>query len=320
MAFNLDAIKRRIEELNNQRNYSSVQLWKPPLGIHRVRGIHWKNAPEGQPFIERWFYYLGEGGSAILSPKQFGKPDPINDLIRKLYSSGTADDKQLAKKLRPSMRTYMAIIVRGQEEKGVQVWSFGATVYQKLLGYFIDSDVGDIMDVEDGFDLKVTLMQKAGKIYPDTDVEAVRKPSRLSDNPDLVKAWIDSVPNIDDMYRQKTKEEIETLLNAWLNSGETPDTSSNGLTKGGKQDKNNELDKLVNEVKGLSTKPIKAATTHVDEGRSKVLKPNSVAGVAKNDRKSVPVIDSTQVLSLVGDGSCVEKSLDDAFADLTKDD
>jgi hypothetical protein len=122
MAIDLEAIRKRVAQLSGNYKNSSIQLWKPGVGEYKIRGLAWKNAPEGSPIIEKWFYYLGNG-PGILTPNQFGKPDPIQDLIRKLYSSGKPEDKTLAKKLLPKMRAYLPIIVRGEEAKGVQVWS-----------------------------------------------------------------------------------------------------------------------------------------------------------------------------------------------------
>ena len=161
MAIDLEAIKRRVAELSGVKRTSSVQLWKPSLGEHKVRCLPWKNAPDGQPFMERWFYYIGEN-AGILAPNQFGKPDPINDLIRKLYSSGKPDDRVLAKKLQPKMRCYAPVIVRGEEDKGVQVWAFGKLVYQRMLGFFLDEEVGDILSPTEGFDLKVSISKQPG--------------------------------------------------------------------------------------------------------------------------------------------------------------
>ena len=133
MAIDLEAIKKRVAELSGVRKTSSVQLWKPGLGEHKIRCLPWKNSGDGQPFMERWFYYIGEN-AGILAPNQFGKPDPINDLIRKLYSSGSADDRALAKKLSPKMRCYAPVIVRSEEDKGVQIWAFRKIVSRTQFG------------------------------------------------------------------------------------------------------------------------------------------------------------------------------------------
>ena len=278
MAIDLEAIKRRVAELSGVKKTSSVQLWKPSLGEHKIRCLPWKNAPDGQPFMERWFYYIGEN-AGILAPNQFGKPDPINDLIRKLYSSGKPDDRILAKKLQPKMRCYAPVVVRGEEDKGVQVWAFGKLVYQRMLGFFLDEEVGDILSPTEGFDLKVSITKQPGKQFNDTTVDPARRPSKLHEDSKQMESWLNSIPNIDDMYRLKSTQEIETVLNNWLNGGSaadaTPEMSRGVVTT-------DALDDLVAEVKSSDTKP-----------------------AAKKSKKD--------------DDSAKKQSLDDAFADLMGD-
>ena len=246
MAIDLEAIKKRVAELSGVKKTSSVQMWKPGLGEHKVRCLPWKNSADGQPFMERWFYYIGEN-AGILAPNQFGKPDPINDLIRKLYGTGKPDDRILAKKLSPKMRCYAPVVVRGEEDKGVQVWSFGKQVYQRMLGFFLDEDVGDILSPTDGFDLKVSITKAAGKQFNDTTVDPARRPTKLHEDAEAAKKWLDAVPNIDDMYRLKTTAEIETVLNNWLNGGTEPVQHDGGATRGPAPA--DELDNLIAEVK-----------------------------------------------------------------------
>jgi len=246
MAIDLEAIKRRVAELSGVKKTSSVQLWKPGLGEHKVRCLPWKNSVDGQPFTERWFYYIGEN-SGILTPKQFGKPDPIDDLIRKLYSSGKPEDRLLAKKLAPKMRCYAPVIVRGEEDKGVQIWSFGKLVYQRMLGFFLDEDVGDILSPSEGFDLKVSITKQPGKQYNDTTVDPARKSSALHSDAATAQKWLDGIPNIDDMYRLKSTQEIEAVLNNWLNGGGAEPTQEGGSTRGAEPV--DELESLVAEVK-----------------------------------------------------------------------
>lgn len=247
MAIDLEAIKKRVAELSGVRKTSSVQLWKPTVGEHKIRCLPWKDAPDGQPFMERWFYYIGEN-AGILAPNQFGKPDPINDLIRKLYSSGKPDDRLLAKKLAPKMRCYAPVVIRGQEDRGVMVWSFGKIVYQRMLSFFLDEEVGDILSPTEGFDLKVTLSQSPGKQFMDTMVDPARRPSKLHEDSKQVESWLNAIPNIDDMYRLKSTQEIETVLNNWLSGGTSTDTEkSDGTARGAAAV--DELDNLTSELK-----------------------------------------------------------------------
>lgn len=238
----LEAIRRRVAELSGQ----SVQMWKPGPGKYYVRVLPWKNAPDGQPFVERWFYYFVK--PMVLAPHQFGKPDPINDFVKKLWSSGKPDDRELAKKMKAKMRAYAPIIVRDKEDAGPLVWGLGYHVHVKLLSYFINEEVGDITDPETGYDIEVNIVQLPGKQFPDTTVEARRKPSKLSNDPEKVKAWLDAVPNIDDMYKLQSPREIEDILKKWLEGDDTsaPADMSDGTSKGGKA--KSDLDDIVNEV------------------------------------------------------------------------
>ncbi len=282
MAIDLEAIRRRVAQLSGVNKTSSVQLWKPGLGEHRVRCLPWRDGPEGQPFLERWFYYLGDN-AGILAPNQFGKPDPINDLIRKLYSSGKPDDRVLAKKLQPKMRCYAPVVVRGEEDKGVQVWSFGKIVYQRMLGFFLDEDVGDVLSPTEGFDLKVLITKQPGKQFNDTIVDPARRPSKLSEDTKKVEQWLNSIPSLDDMYRLKSPQEIETVLNNWLSGETTDEISLSPTTRGPVQ--TDALAELAAEVKAASPEKKKTKKSDVD------------------------------------DESPVKKqSLDDAFADLMGDD
>lgn len=301
MAVDLEAIRRRVQELSGNRRNSSVQLWKPEPGDYKVRCVPWKQTVDGMPFIERRFYYLGNS-PRILAPAQFGKPDPVNDLIRKLYSTKSPADRELAKKLQPKMTSYVSIIVRGQEDKGLQVWSFNKFIYQRLLDFYTNADVNpdlvDYMDPLEGIDLLVNV-KKSGKKFNDREmldftIDLGRKQSKLSNDADQAKKWLDALPNIDDMYPQKSVQEIETALNNWLNGDAVADTSTDGTSKGSAS--SDALDALVQEVKAES-KPAEAKT-------DKVSKP------AKAKKPSVD-----------DDEAPVEKkSLDDAFADLMKDD
>lgn len=227
MALDLEAIRRKVAQLsgNGNRNTSRVNMWKPVTPKtgespkeYKIRALPWKNPVDGQPFLERWFYYIGDN-PGILSLHQFGKPDPIQEFMNKLWRSSKAEDKVIAKKLMPKMRAYAPIIVRGEEADGIKVWSFGKLVYQRMLGFFVDAEVGDILDPSDGYDLKVTFKKQGAKDFCDTEVDAARKSSPLSSDSKQAEAWLEGVPNLDDMYRVKTYDELKSVLDNWLNAG-----------------------------------------------------------------------------------------------------
>lgn len=253
MALDLEAIRKKLAQLNGTAKTSSVQMWKADAReeAYIIRCLPWPNANDGQPFIERQFYYLGDS-KAILAPAQFGKPDPINDLIKKLYSTKDQNDRALAKSLMPKTRVYAPIIVRGEEEKGVLVWAFNYKIHQQLLGYFLDEWCGDIINPEQARDLKVTITVSKktfnGRKVNDLALAYAPNPTPLSKNPELAKKWLDSIPNIDDMWPMQSYEEIKATLENFLSSGQEGVIASEN-TDDAARAQNDKLAQLEEEIK-----------------------------------------------------------------------
>ena len=228
MAIDFDAIRKKLAQVSGQNRKSTI-LWKPEKDKdYNIRIIAFPNN-DGQPFVDRHFYY-GIGGSGFYAPFQFGKADPIQELIEKLRADGSDASRDLAKKLYPKLRTYAAVIVRGEEDKGVRLWAFGKMIYQDLLRLMLDEDYGDITDIQNGRDLKITVSQPPGKQYPDTKLTPRGSMSVLG-TPAQIEQWLKNIPNIDDYETQLSTEEIERRVNLWLNNDSS--SESTGTTRGG---------------------------------------------------------------------------------------
>ena len=228
MAIDFDAIRKKLGQLSGTNSRRNV-MWRPEEGEeHTVRLLSFSDN-DGQPFKERWFYYNIGNNPGLLAPKQFGEPDPIQDLINTLRDDGSKESYELAKKLYPKMRCYAPVIVRGEEDKGVRLWSFGKTVYQSLLNIMLDEDYGDITDPTEGRDVKVVCTKPPGRMWATTTVRPRGKATALSTDADQIKTWTSNVPNLDDLYTLKTFEELEKIVNDWLN-GEDQE-SSDGTTR-----------------------------------------------------------------------------------------
>jgi hypothetical protein len=228
MAIDFDAIRRKLGQLSGQ-NKKSVVTWRPEEGKdYQIRVIAYPDN-EGQPFVDRWYYYNigGEKARPILAPNQFGKKDPIQELISKLREDGSDSARDLVKKLYPKLRTTAAVIVRGEEDKGVRLWTFGKMIYQDLLKIMLDEDYGDITDLKNGRDIKVSVTKQPGKSYPDTKVSPRVTQSPLSKDPDQIEKWLSNVPRMSDYDDHLSVEEIEKQVNDWLaSSAEKSDDKS----------------------------------------------------------------------------------------------
>lgn len=227
MAIDFDAIRKKLGQLSGTNTRRNV-MWRPEEGEeHTVRLLSFKDN-DGQPFKERWFYYNIGNNPGLLAPKQFGKQDPIQDLINTLREDGSKESYELAKKLYPKMRCYAPVIVRGEEDKGVRLWSFGKTVYQSLLNIMLDEDYGDITCPSEGRDVKVVCTKPPGRMWATTTVRPRGKASELSTDAGQIKEWVDNVPDLDQLYTLKPADELEKIVNDWLN-GE--DSDSDGTTR-----------------------------------------------------------------------------------------
>ncbi len=215
MAIDLDALRKKLAQLSGQNSRSNL-MWRPQKGKESTVRLLSFPDNDGQPFKELWFYYNVGNNPGLLAPNQFGNPDPIQELINKLRSDDTKESYELAKKLYPKMRSFAPVIVRGEEDKGVRLWSFGKTVYQDLLKTMLDSDFGDITDPKNGFDVKVEVTQQPGKLYAETTVRPRPRSTPLSEDAAQATEWANSIPDLDDLYTAKSYDELEKIINAWL--------------------------------------------------------------------------------------------------------
>jgi hypothetical protein len=236
MAIDLNAIRKKLGQLSGQ-NSKKNSLWRPEEGTETtVRLLAYPNN-DGQPFKELMFYYNIGNNPGILSPYQFGKPDPFQELITKLRDEGSKESYELAKKLYPKMRCYAPVVVRGEEEKGVRLWAFGKQIYQTLLNYMLDEDYGDITDPTEGRDVKIICTKTPGKMWATTEVRPRGKESPLNEDTSTSKQWLDNIPDVNNLYELKQYEELERIINTWLNEDE--EDSNKETTRGGSWNKDN---------------------------------------------------------------------------------
>lgn len=224
MALDINAIRARLGKLQNTQKKSDA-LWKPTPGKHQVRIVPYK-FDRDNPFIELYFHY-NINNKTYLSPMSFGRPDPIVEFAEKLKRMGDKEDWKAAKAMEPKLRTFVPIVVRGEEGDGVRFWGFGKTVYQEILGYIADPDYGDITDPTQGRDLTVEYIsaEDAGTSYPTTTLRVKPNQSPISENTEKAKSFIDDQTAITELYQELSYEELKNVLESWLDptkAAETP--------------------------------------------------------------------------------------------------
>ena len=216
MALDLSAIRGRLNKLQNTSKKTD-NLWKPTPGKHQVRIVPYKFSPEN-PFIELFFHY-NINNKTYLSPSSFGRPDPIVEFADKLKRMGDKEDWKAAKKMEPKLRTFVPVLVRGEESEGVKFWGFGKTVYQEILGYIADPDYGDITDPNSGRDLTIEYVsaEDAGTSYPTTTLRVKPNVTPLAGDDAQITNLLENQSNITDIYSELSYDELKSVLEGWLN-------------------------------------------------------------------------------------------------------
>jgi len=221
MGLDISAIRGRLNKLQNTQRKSDL-LWKPKPGKTQVRIAPYKFNKDN-PFIELYFHY-NVNNKTYLSPQSFDRPDPIVEFADKLKRMGDKDDWKAAKAMEPKLRTFVPVIVRGEEDKGVQFWGFGKTVYQEILGYIADPDYGDITDPKTGRDITIEYVsaEDGGTSYPTTTIRVKPSTSPIVDDEEKAVELIENQTEITDLYSELSYDELKGVLESWLN----PDGSS----------------------------------------------------------------------------------------------
>ena len=220
MALNLDQIRNRLNSLQTTTSRTN-NMYKPQPGKQVVRILPYKFADDttvGGAFIEQYFHY-DINKRTYLSPITRGNPDPIQEFAERLKSTGSREDWNLSKKLTPKLRTFAAVVVRGEEGEGVKFWGFGKMVYEELLSILADPDYGDITDATNGRDVAVEFKtaEETGKSFPSTSIRVKPNQTPITEDASVLETIKETQKNITEIYQEQSYDELTTALNEYLN-------------------------------------------------------------------------------------------------------
>ena len=223
---NLDAIKKKLDELNNSEQgnvNNSDKFWTVPFGKSQVRIVPSMYNPDN-PFTELKFHNK-LAKYPILALSNFGEQDPVEDLIEKLRETSDKENWSLSGKLTPRPRYFVPVIVRGEEDKGVRIWSIGITTYKALLTLAADEEIGDYTDIANGTDMVVEKVKKDP--FPEITIRAKRTSSPLSENKEELEKWLKDQPDPAELFRKPDYNYIKKKLKEYLD----PSTATESTEK-----------------------------------------------------------------------------------------
>src|SRR5438309_1005430 len=129
MAVDPKAVLAALAKLKTKGPVTNPALWQPSEEKEYIIRIVPLASDPNWPFQELlWHYSLG--GKTYLSPRSYGGVDPVADFGDALISEGQGglskdEYKAIKKQYSPDKRTYVPVVVRGEEDKGVRFWGFG---------------------------------------------------------------------------------------------------------------------------------------------------------------------------------------------------
>lgn len=232
-------------------------FWTPGIGEHSVYLLPWKDQDMEEPFKFVWLYYnlggaLTEDGrllkkapknervkyvKAPLTLRQYGKPDPVQEMIDSLHETGDEQDKELAKKLYATQVAMIPVIVKGEEELGVRIWKITSkTAYEQLVNHYKKfEEIGILNDPDNERWVNITVLEEPGKKPPlnkkISQVTPAFKNEALADDQERIDSWLEKIPDIDEAFKwqKHTYESLSDLLEAWSKSGAVPSSDSEGI-------------------------------------------------------------------------------------------
>jgi hypothetical protein len=226
----LSMLKQKLDTLQSKpqggqkTDYSTI-FWRPTVGKQQIRIVP-SAFNSSNPFTELKFYY-GITNKVMISPTNFGEKDPIALFAQKLREGEyNKENYVLAKKLDAKTRTFVPVVVRGEEDKGVRLWQFGKQVYEELLALAVDDEIGDYTDIVNGRDLTVETVgpESTGTPYNKSSVRVRLKTSPLSEDATLVEKWTNEQPNpTDGLFKRYSFDEMKSALEKWLSPEEEED-------------------------------------------------------------------------------------------------
>ena len=208
------------------------RLWKPSLDKsgNGYAVIRFLPAPESEdiPWAKVYSHaFQGPGGWYIEnSLTTLNEKDPVGEVNRRLWNSGSDEDKETARKQKRKLQYYSNIYVvkdpkHPENEGKVFLYKYGKKIHDKILAAmqpeFQDETPVNVFDLWEGANFKLKIKKVAG--YWNYDSSEFDSVSALSaDDDELEATWkqeysLEAFTNKDQF---KTYEELEKRLNLVL--------------------------------------------------------------------------------------------------------
>ena len=228
---NLQFLEKELEKSASGKQVDE-RFWKPEVDAsgNGYAVIRFLPAPEGEtvPWAKVYSHaFQGPGGWYIEnSLTTLNEKDPVGEINRKLWNSGSDEDKETARKQKRKLQYYSNIYVvkdpkHPENEGKVFLYKYGKKIHDKIIAAmqpeFQDETPVNVFDLWEGANFKLKIKKVAG--YWNYDSSEFDSVSALSaDDTELENIWksensLEAFTNKDQF---KTYDELEKRLNLVL--------------------------------------------------------------------------------------------------------
>lgn len=234
-ANSFDKLTKEIEKIASSEGGADERFWKPELDKsgNGYAVIRFLPAPAGEdvPWAKVWSHaFQGPGGWYIEnSLTTLNKKDPVGEMNRQLWNSGSDRDKEIARKQKRKLSYYSNIYVvkdptRPENEGKVFLYKYGKKIHDKIVEAmqpaFADEKPINPFDFWTGADFKLKIRKVDG--YWNYDKSEFSDPAVLAgfddDQLEVIYNKLNPLSEFTDDKNFKTYEELQTRLNAVLNA------------------------------------------------------------------------------------------------------
>jgi hypothetical protein len=230
-----EKLTTEIEKMSATEGSTDDRFWKPEMdkGGNGYAVIRFLPPPEGEdvPWAKVWSHaFQGPGGWYIEnSLTTLNKKDPVGELNRQLWNSGSEKDKEIARKQKRKLSYYSNIYVikdpaHPENEGKVFLYKFGKKIFDKITEAmqpaFADEKPINPFDFWTGADFKLKIRKVDG--YWNYDKSEFSDPETLGgfddDQLEQIYSKTNSLTHFTSEENFKSYEELQKRLDAALNS------------------------------------------------------------------------------------------------------
>ncbi len=245
-------------EKTNSNSSGDERLWKPSVDTagNGFAIIRFLPAPDGEevPWAKLYSHaFQGPGGWYIEnSLTTNGGKDPVGNVNRRLWNSGSDADKETARKQKRKLSYYTNIYVvkdsaNPENEGQVKLYKFGKKIFDKIMAAmqpeFEDETPINPFDMWEGANFKLKITNVAG--YWNYDKSEFAAPTALAADDSQLEAIWKSEHSLDAFTAKenfKSYEELEERLNLVLGVTQTPQVARQKVTRTLDEELENESD------------------------------------------------------------------------------